>query len=132
MIDGLRSVVLVDGADAQLLLKMFDALRTRGPITALAADLEARLRKAVVRVSENTANTDVDVRKVDEQQDSGDIAPYDLVDTAEAARILGCTPGNVRDLARRGRIPRHRAGGRWVYPARSVVIRAERQAAKRG
>jgi excisionase family DNA binding protein len=65
--------------------------------------------------------------------DAGSVhhATYDLMDTAEAAAILGITPGGVRYLADAGRIPAHRAGGRRLYPARAVVERAERQAARR-
>ena len=58
-------------------------------------------------------------------------AAYDLVDTAEAAAILGISPGGVRYLAEAGRIPAHRAGGRWLYPAEAVIERAERKSAGR-
>jgi excisionase family DNA binding protein len=56
---------------------------------------------------------------------------YATVTPAEAARILGCGPRNARDLAARGRIPAHRAGGRWLLDAASVEAHARRKAARR-
>ena len=56
---------------------------------------------------------------------------YDLVSTSEAARILGISAHGVRDLVRRGQLPAHNTGTRWLLPARLVVARAERQAAHR-
>ena len=52
--------------------------------------------------------------------------PRDLLDSTEAAKILGITPHAVRALARRGRLPAYRAGGRWLLPAVDVIRRAER------
>jgi hypothetical protein len=95
-------------------------------------ELQRKLVKAVANASESSRDTHVDVRLIGEQPDSAHTALYDLVDSGEAARILGCTPANVRDLGRRGQIPRHRAGRGWVYPATAVVARAERRAANRG
>ncbi|MCV7005659.1 helix-turn-helix domain-containing protein [Mycobacterium gordonae] len=54
-----------------------------------------------------------------------------MLDTGEAAAILGIGPNGVRDLVRRGKLPAHRAGGRLLLPALPVVERAERRAAKR-
>lgn len=39
---------------------------------------------------------------------------HEFVDTITAARVLGCTPGNVRDRARRGTLPAVQVGGRWL------------------
>ncbi|MGX9295155.1 helix-turn-helix domain-containing protein [Tsukamurella paurometabola] len=58
-----------------------------------------------------------------------DPRPYDLLDTADAARILGITPDGVRALVRRGTLPAFRAGGRWLVFSADVVARAERRAA---
>jgi len=56
----------------------------------------------------------------------------DVVDTTEAAAILGITANGVRDLARRGIIPGHRtARGHWRYPAASVIERAENRECER-
>ncbi|MDO0975989.1 helix-turn-helix domain-containing protein [Mycolicibacterium frederiksbergense] len=126
------SGVLLHSDDARYLLDALDALLIgRTPTARLGVFIE-RLRRNAEKLAPTQENTSLNARNVDLQQNSGHIAQYDLVDSAEAARILGCTPANVRDLARRGRIPRHRAGRGWVYPAASVVALAEKRAAKRG
>lgn len=136
MITGLRGAVLLDSADAAYLAEALQRLCAQlpqglSPSGKLGA-IHAQLAKAVAYASNQGRDTSVDVREVGEQRDSRHAAAYDLVDSGEASRILGCTPANVRDLARRGRLPRHRAGGRWLYPARSVVVLAEERAARRG
>ncbi|MFN6549497.1 helix-turn-helix domain-containing protein [Mycolicibacterium septicum] len=137
MITGFRGVVLLDSNDAAYLAaalgRLSDALAGHGlrPSEQLVA-LRTKLAKACASASDSTPDTCADIRTVGAQQDSQHTALYDLVDTDEAARILGCTPANVRDLARRGRLPAHRAGRGWLYPAASVVARAEHRAAKRG
>jgi hypothetical protein len=124
--------VMLGADDAAFLIEMFEQLRKRGlNVAGRLADFEARLRKACANVSSRAENSCADVSKVGEQQDSGHAAPYDLVDSGEAARILGCTSANVRDLARRGTLPRHRAGRGWVYPAASVIALSEKRAAGR-
>lgn len=70
------------------------------------------------------------LRGLESQCDAGQAAAYDLVDVKEAAGILGCSPANVRDLIARGRLAGHRAGRNWLLPARVVVERAERRAAR--
>ena len=132
MITGLRGVVLLDGDDARYLLRVLDqfvsvhASQGLAPNETLKA-AKAKLAKAVASASDSGRNACVDVRLLGDQQDSPHTKPYDLLDTGEAASILGCTPANVRDLARRGSLRGHRAGGRWLYPAASVVARAERR-----
>lgn len=129
---GLVRGVLLEVAEAAYLADALDALlRDRRP-SAKLQDVLDRLRRTVANASVSDQNTGVDARIVGQQADSVDHAAYDLVDTAEAAAILGITPNGVRDLARRGRLRRLRAGGRWLYPARSVVARAEQRSAKRG
>lgn len=124
--------VLLSVEDARYALAAFDALLTDGRHpSARLGEFIARLRKTVASASDSATNTCVDVRKVGAQQDSSHHRPYDLVGSDEAAAILGCTQANVRDLGKRGRIPRYPAGGRWVYPAASVIALAERRAAKR-
>lgn len=54
---------------------------------------------------------------------------HDLLDSAEAGRILGIGSDGVRALCRRGSLPAYRAGGRWLLLAEDVVRRAERRAA---
>jgi Helix-turn-helix domain len=123
--------VLLAPPDAQYLLDALDALLQGRNPTPRLADFIERLRRIAGKLASTQENTCVGVRKVGAQRDSDHTALYDLVDSGEAAAILGCTPANVRDLARRGRLPRHRAGGRWVYPAASVEAFAAKRAAKR-
>ncbi|GAA1071981.1 helix-turn-helix domain-containing protein [Tsukamurella spumae] len=61
--------------------------------------------------------------------ESADPRRYDLLDTAEAGRILGISSDGVRARIRRGRLPAYRAGGRWLVLAEEVVALAERHAA---
>lgn len=125
------SGVLLPPDDARYLLDALDALlQGRHPAPRLSDFIE-RLRRMAGKLAIAQEDTAVCARKVDAQQDSGDIALYDLLDSREAAEILGCTQSNVRDLANRGRIPSYRAGGRRVYPAASVVALAEHRAARR-
>lgn len=53
-----------------------------------------------------------------------------LLDTADVAKLIDCTPANVRALARKGRIPfEQTASGRRVYRAEDVErLARERQA----
>lgn len=137
MITGLRGVVLLDSNDAayvaEALSRFFKVLSDQGsrPSQQLV-DTQSKLRKAAVSASVSVQNEGPRVRSLGQHHDPPQGGLYDLVDSVAAARILGCTPANVRDLARRGRLPAHRAGSRWLYPAAAVVERAELQAAKRG
>ncbi|WP_371744210.1 helix-turn-helix domain-containing protein [Mycobacterium sp. DL592] len=106
-------------------------LRDRRP-SAQLSDFIDRLRRTVAKSGVSSPNTGADARNVGNCGDSSDYRPYDVLTTGEAAAILGITANGVRDLARRGRIPAHRAGGSWLYPATSIVTLAERRAAKRG
>jgi hypothetical protein len=124
--------VLLDADDAGYVLAALDALlRDRRPSARLQGFLD-RLRKTVVSSGVSASEAGVGARIVGGGGDSPDYAEYDLLDTNEAAAILRISPNGVRDLARRGRLPVHRAGGRLLYPAAAVVARAERRAAKRG
>ena len=106
-------------------------LRDRRP-TAQLADFIDWLRSRADAAADVAAHiADGNARSIARQPDSPDYRPYDLLDTAEAAAICGVTGGGVRDLARRGRLPAHRAGGRWLFPAVAVVAYAERRAARR-
>ncbi|AFM16989.1 hypothetical protein Mycch_2206 [Mycolicibacterium chubuense NBB4] len=131
MIDRVNGVVL-EAVDAKYLLDALDVLLQGRRASPRLADFIDRLRRTAEKLSPAQENTHATVREIGGPHDSGHAGLYDLVDSSEAARILGCTPANVRDLARRGRLPRHRAGGRWLYPARSVAALAERRAATRG
>lgn len=115
-------------ADVRALLDLLDAAAVHASPGPRAAHVIQQLRKSVERLTRATGNAQsgvtIDAEPVHH-------AAYDLVDTAQAAAILGITPGGVRYLGEAGRIPAHRAGGRWLYSARAVVERAERQAARR-
>lgn len=126
------SGILLEPADARYLLDAFDALlRDRRPSAQLAQFVD-RLRRTVAKADVSSPPTGVHARELGGQRNSGHYAPYDVLATAEVAAILGITGNGVRDLARRGTIPAHRAGGRWLYPATAVVALAEHRAAKRG
>ena len=114
--------------DAGYLADLLDHLcRTQQP-SARLAHLSNRMRKSCDSLTPTQGNR---LRGVQSQPDPGDPAAYDLVDAAEAARLLGITPAGVRDLLRRGKLPGVRRGGRWMLPARVVVERAERRGARR-
>lgn len=114
--------------DVRALLDLLDAAAVHAVPGARAVDVTRKLRKSVERLMRTTGGAQSGVTT---HAESVQHAAYDLVDTAQAASILGITPNGVRYLADAGRIPAHRAGGRWLYPARAVVERAERQAARR-
>ncbi|QUD82094.1 helix-turn-helix domain-containing protein [Gordonia polyisoprenivorans] len=84
--------------------------------------LRTQLTRANTRVSGR--DTHADARKLAAQQDSGAHFAYELLDTGQAAEIIGISADGVRDLARRHRIPARKAGGRWVYPASAIAIYA--------
>lgn len=124
------SGVLLDASDADYLaraMKLLAALLAKQdsrPSPRLV-DLERRLSRASSDATRSTTGGYVSGAKDSADRDA--LSAYEFVDTERAANILGCTPGNVRDLARRGRLPAIRSGGRWLYPAAAVVARAERQ-----
>ena len=125
------SGVLLDAADAdylaramKLLAALLEAKQGSRPSPRLV-DLERRLSRASSDATRSTTGGYVSGAKDSADRDA--LSAYEFVDTERAANILGCTPGNVRDLARRGRLPAVRSGGRWLYPAAAVVARAERQ-----
>ncbi|KUI13456.1 hypothetical protein AU191_16840 [Mycolicibacterium acapulense] len=117
--------------DAAYLADVLDHVcRTVHP-SARLADLARRLRKSCVALTPTQESSRNHLRDVHSEPDVSHHAAYDLLDTDEAARLLNCSAANIRDLVRRGRLPAHRAGNRWLIPARLVVERAERQAARR-
>ncbi|MEC4763361.1 helix-turn-helix domain-containing protein [Mycobacterium sherrisii] len=119
------SGVLVDADDAaylcralELLPKLFAAQGSR-PTPRLEAVTD-RLRKAVAAARKTDAHT----RPTAAHADWDDDMAYELLDSDAAAALLGCTPGNVRDLARRRSLPGRRVGGRWVFERTAVERRA--------
>jgi excisionase family DNA binding protein len=119
--------VLLEPADAEYLLSALDALlANQRPSAQLSAFID-RLRKSAEKLAPTAENAAVGGRMLGLQHDSAHTATYDLVDTREAAAILGCKARNVRDLGDRGVLPRHRAGGRWLFPIAAVEARAARR-----
>ena len=122
------SGVLLDASDADYLaraMKLLAALLAKQgsrPSPRLV-DLERRLSRASSDATRSATSGYASGAKDSADRDA--LSAYEFVDTERAANILGCTPGNVRDLARRGRLPAIRSGGRWLYPAAAVVARAE-------
>lgn len=90
-----------------------------------------RLHEVTTRIGKSVALSDVsrrnasgNVRIPGGQGNSWEDTAHAVLNTTQAARILQCTPANVRDLARRQVLPARRSGGRWVYPAEAVQRRA--------
>jgi excisionase family DNA binding protein len=122
VVQRLTGVLLTDD-EVRYLVDLVDQVVRRGvQPNARAADLIRRLRKSCADASARVQNPHAAPQH----------ARYDLVDTREAAALLGISESGVRDLIRRGKLPGHRAAGRWLVPAASVVERAERKAARQG
>lgn len=118
-----------------LLLDVDDAAYLAGALTGYCEILredgkQPRPRLEALRTKLTSVITDVSASNVKScgahGEDPGHDAGYATVTTAEAARILGTTPGNVRDLARRGRLRAQRPRGRWLYDTAAVELLAER------
>lgn len=129
MIESLAGVFLTPD-DADYVARALDLLRKqlRANNTSPSAKLDAvtdRIAKAAANVSVSRTNTSRGVSHARAEANSADDPVYGWITTTEAARILGCTNGNVRDRARRNTLPAHRAGGRWVYPAEAIIRLAE-------
>ena len=84
----------------------------------------ARISDAAARFASQNQSVNVTKQAIGAGGDQH--RPRDLLDSTEAAKILGISPHAVRALARRGRLPAYRAGGRWLLPAVDVIRRAER------
>lgn len=150
MINPVRGVYL-DHADAEYVAQALEEFarvlaEQRSQPTARLRMVTTRLRKSVaksgVSVSDNASeswsnlgNSGPNARNyassIAGQSDSVHDSGHANVTTGEAARILGISANGVRDLARRGRLPAERSGGRWVYPTNAVVLRADAIAARR-
>jgi excisionase family DNA binding protein len=122
VVQRLTGVQLTDDEARLLLDLMNQVVRIGAQPSPRATDLIRRLRKACVDESARVLNPNAAAQH----------ARYDLVDTREAAALLGISESGVRDLIRRGKLAGHRAAGRWLLPSASVVERAERKAARQG
>lgn len=120
--------VLLTGPELHYTLKAFEVLlRDRRPSPQLAEHL-ARLQRAYVETDNAAQKACGCGRFADSDGRTGALLPGDVLDTDEAAAILGISAAGVRDLARRGRLPAVQAGGRWLLAAVPVVERAEHRA----
>jgi len=100
--------------------------RTRGArLTPALRSIVAQLDEAAAPAESPTgAPTDVDASTPVPRGEWLPLSAHDLLTADEAADLLGCTPNNVRDLARRGALPGHRTGGRWLLERDAVALRA--------
>jgi excisionase family DNA binding protein len=124
--------VLLDRDDAaylcealELLAQLLPSQQSR-PSPRLVA-VTAKLRRAADAAADPGPKSAANGRESASQSNSRDDAPYAVISTAEAARVIGCGTRNVRDLARRGRLRARRAGGRWNIDAMAVAERIERR-----
>lgn len=122
--------VLLSTREVQYVLAAFEVLlRGRRPSPTLA-DFIARLGRSAAAADVEHGKTCGGASLTGHGRDAETWLAGDVLDSDEAAAVLGITPAGVRDLARRGRLPAKRAGGRWVLHAASVVKRAEARAGR--
>lgn len=124
------SGILLDYDDAayivkalELMPRLFAAQGSR-PTPRLEAVTDRLRRKTDAPTDVSARNSGVGVRDQGAQGNSCNDMGYEIIDTTDVARILQCTPGNARDLARRKVLPARRVGGRWVFQAEAVMRRA--------
>lgn len=117
------AAVLLTPAAARVLVDL--ARRYERVIAARGARLAAPYAGLLAQVEEAAADgsPDADARTPVPPAPWLALSAHDLVSTVEAATLLGCTAGNVRDLARRGALPAHRTGGRWLFERDGVEQR---------
>jgi excisionase family DNA binding protein len=125
VIQRFSGVLLTEDDARQLLTIAQQASQIRKPST-LCEDAIRRLARALPKADADARSTGA---RVQNGTTKPEYAPYDLVDTRQAAKLLRITPNGVRDLVRRGELAAHRSGGRWLLPAHLVTERADRKAA---
>lgn len=126
----LVSGIMLSRQEVSYTLRAFEVLlRDRRPSPQLA-DFLARLARSAAVSDVEPQKAYEDVSLGGNGRDPAGWLPGDVLDTDEAAAVLGISPAGVRDLARRGRIPAKRAGKRWLLLAAAVVARAERNAGR--
>ena len=132
----LRGHVLLEPSEADYLARALVLLQqllveNRSQPTPRLQQVTAQLARCAEHGSAAGSNGSDNCRTRASDTDGGEYRDYATVTAAEAARILECGERNVRDLARRGRIPARRSGGVWLLDAGAVEARAQRQAARR-
>jgi excisionase family DNA binding protein len=137
--------VLLDPAEAADVVRALDLLadvlgklrdergnRTPSAPSPRLVAITDKLRKASRTADDSPPSDSGNVRVFAPQHIPVDSRGHAAVmGTGAAARTLGVTPGAVRDLARRGRIPAAYTGTRWQFDAAAVVHLAEYRAQKR-
>lgn len=126
MIDLPRGVHLTE-PEARLLLAVLESACRIGQPDARARHVVDQLRRLLRQTDGPARNVLRSRANPVGDPHSSQYAQFDLIDTGEAARLLGISAAGVRDLVYRGQLPGHRAGGRWLIPAASVIERAEWQ-----
>ena len=122
--------IILSRQEVSYTLRAFEVLlRNRRPSPQLAEFL-ARLARSAAASDVGREKPYGGVSLGDNDHDPAGWLPGDVLDTDEAAAVLGISPAGVRDLARRGRLPAKRAGKRWLLAAAPVVARAERNASR--
>lgn len=124
-----------------LLLDDNDAVEVRRALEVLAAMLPkigqrpsakldalmAKFPKPGVSASDSASRASADARNTGNPEDSGDGGVYAIVDTNQAAAMLGVTPNAIRDRARRGTLPARRTAGGWIFAAAAIAEVAARR-----
>lgn len=108
--------LLLDTDDARFLGSCLDTLLRLLSEKRLAPAPRVR---ALARLLTSAADSGRGTPEPDHADDLS-VSSHELVDTVTAARLLGCTPENVRALCRRGRLDAQQAGGRWLIPVTAV------------
>lgn len=122
--------VILDIEEARYLADVLEHAARLGQPSARVADLIRRLRREVGKPEMPHTDANKNVSDRAKPPDPGEVRAHDLLTSAEAAAAIGCTAANVRYLRRRGVLPAHRAGSRWLYPAATVVEYGEHRASK--
>ena len=136
MIASLRGHVLLDEADAVYVARALELLgrllrENRSEPAPRLQSVTAKLAQCAESGSAPGSSGSNNCRRGASQADPDHDAGYALLSTAEAARVMGTSERNIRDLAARGAIPACRSGGRWLLDAAAVEARGAAKAARR-
>ncbi|MFI6396661.1 hypothetical protein ACIBED_00935 [Rhodococcus coprophilus] len=114
--------VYLDAGDTALIVKLIDAygdmLSAAGKGRVLGASvvkLRVELERANARVKAHGPSVRASVNPTGGEKVPGQGEIHGLIDSRQAAAILGITPGGVRHRARTGKIGSRRVAGRWAY-----------------
>lgn len=113
--------VLIDFDDAALLVRAIDAL---GAGQWAGRSLSPTMRRIRDELAAACGPAYADTRTEGPHDLLDALSRRDYYSPVEAARVLDCTPANVRDLCRRGVLDGRRVSGRWLVYAEDVDRRA--------